>query len=885
MTRALAAACLALALLPATASAHALLEATSPERGARLERVPEQVSLRFSEPVEAEFGSVRVFDARGREVQDGRVFHPGGRGAEVAVRLRDGLSDDGYTVTYRVISADSHPVSGGFVFVAGDGTAPATTVADLLGEDRAGPVTRWAFAGVRAVQFGAIAAGLGALVFVLACWLPGLRAVAGGGSAWAGASAAFARRARALVLAAAGAGVLSGVLAIVLQGAVASGTPVWDALSAGVVSDVLGTRFGLWWGLGVILWLVTAALALPGPVPALRPVSVGATGLALPGSAGVVAPAVPLVALACLPALGGHAGVQSPVAVLLPANVLHVAAMSAWLGGIAMLVFTLRAATARLVPGDRTRLLTAVVGRFSALAGIAIAVLLASGIVQSVVEVRTPANLVETPFGRAVLVKVVLFAAIVALGWVNRRRLLPALADATGDPRRAGVLLRRTLRAELLIGVAALAVTGALAGYAPSIAEGTAPFSGSADIGPARLELTVDPARVGPNELHVYLFDRASGRQYDATKELTVTAELPERADRADRARAPQGRPRPLRDLGRSPGRGRRLDARDRRPRLGVRRAPHRDRGTGQLADGGGPDRGQQRLDGGPLGVRRAGRHEDGPVHGALGDRPHGDARMRLRTHELGQQRHGLARSDEGQARNAVVGPVAQVGIEAAELAADAVRDLLPAGPAMAGRPALVRELVQRHRAGVAPRDRMVRGQHDADRVVAEVLAGHARGPRQRLVLPFVGQHEVDVAECKRRQRLLGLGLDQLAAQRRCVAREGLHGRHGETQRDRLEGGDSAPPRDPPRRGGQLGLCELGPLEQRRRVADQDERGVGEADAAAGRLEQRHARLALEHRELLGDGRGRELQRVGDRGDRPPRVQLVEQAQPAEIEH
>ena len=529
MTRALAAACLALALLPATASAHALLEATSPERGARLERVPEQVSLRFSEPVEAEFGSVRVFDARGREVQDGRVFHPGGRGAEVAVRLRDGLADDGYTVTYRVISADSHPVSGGFVFVAGDGTAPSTTVADLLGEDRAGPVTRWAFAGVRAVQFGAIAAGLGALVFVLACWLPGLRAVAGGGSAWAGASAAFARRARALVLAAAGAGVLSGVLAIVLQGAVASGTPVWDALSAGVVSDVLGTRFGLWWGLGVILWLVTAALALPGPVPALRPVSVGATGLALPGSAGVVAPAVPLVALACLPALGGHAGVQSPVAVLLPANVLHVAAMSAWLGGIAMLVFTLRAATARLEPGDRTRLLTAVVGRFSALAGIAIAVLLASGIVQSVVEVRTPANLVETPFGRAVLVKVVLFAAIVALGWVNRRRLLPALADATGDPRRAGVLLRRTLRAELLIGVAALAVTGALAGYAPSIAEGTGPFSGSADIGPARLELTVDPARVGPNELHVYLFDRASGRQYDATKELTVTAELPER--------------------------------------------------------------------------------------------------------------------------------------------------------------------------------------------------------------------------------------------------------------------------------------------------------------------------------------------------------------------
>ena len=43
------------------------------------------------------------------------------------------------------------------------------------------------------------------------------------------------------------------------------------------------------------------------------------------------------------------------------------------------------------------------------------------------------------------------------------------------------------------------------------------------------MELTVDPARVGPNEMHVYLFDRRDGRQYDETKELTVTAELPER--------------------------------------------------------------------------------------------------------------------------------------------------------------------------------------------------------------------------------------------------------------------------------------------------------------------------------------------------------------------
>jgi copper transport protein len=406
-------------------------------------------------------------------------------------------------------------------------------VSDLLGDDDAGPVTGTAFGVVRAVQFGAIALGLGALLFTLLCWLPGLRATAGAGAGWQEASTAYSSRLGTLLLASAAAGALSAALAIVLQGAVAGGTSVGEALSTEVIGDVLGTRFGVIWALGLAAWLVVGVLAAaPRPVPVLRPAAVGATGLALPGSARLAALAVPLTALSALPALGGHASVQSPVALLTPANILHVIAMSAWLGGIAVLVLALRAATGKLGEADRTRLLAAVVARFSTLAGVAIAVLLASGIVQGVVEVRTVPNLVETAFGRAVLVKLVLFAGIVALGWINRRRLVPALDRAArgGDPPgHAGLLLRRTLRAELLLGVAALAATGALAGYAPSVAEGQGPVSTSADIGPARIDVTVDPARVGPNEMHVYLFDRRTGAQWDETLELTATAEMPER--------------------------------------------------------------------------------------------------------------------------------------------------------------------------------------------------------------------------------------------------------------------------------------------------------------------------------------------------------------------
>lgn len=104
---------LAVLAFPAAASAHAMLESSSPARGAQVERAPDRVELRFNEPVEIAFGAVRVYDADGGRMDSGPTEHPGGRGEAVAVKLRGGLGDGVYTATYRVISADSHPVAGG----------------------------------------------------------------------------------------------------------------------------------------------------------------------------------------------------------------------------------------------------------------------------------------------------------------------------------------------------------------------------------------------------------------------------------------------------------------------------------------------------------------------------------------------------------------------------------------------------------------------------------------------------------------------------------------------------------------------------------------------------------------------------------------------------
>jgi copper transport protein len=205
--------------------------------------------------------------------------------------------------------------------------------------------------------------------------------------------------------------------------------------------------------------------------------------------------------------------------------------MAIWVGGVAMLLLAVPVATRRLDAPARTPLLAAVVARFSVLALAAVGTLVASGVLQSIAELHAIAELWESAFGRAILVKVALLSGLIAIGAWNRGRGWPLLARraAAGEPPgRTGFLLRRALRAELALMVAVLGATAALASYAPpSVATG--PFGDTANLGPLRAELTVDPASAGTNEVHLYLSRRRDGAPFDRVKELTMSARLPDR--------------------------------------------------------------------------------------------------------------------------------------------------------------------------------------------------------------------------------------------------------------------------------------------------------------------------------------------------------------------
>jgi copper transport protein len=533
----LVATALAAALVPSSASAHAILETTSPERGAVLKHQPDAVIFGFDEPVEGNFGAVKVYDSKGNEVDQSDAFHPNGNGPQIGVHLKPGLPNGSYTATYRVVSADGHIVSSGFVFSIGKaGAAPGQTVAQLIGKSGSGKVTEVAFGAARVLQYGAIAMAVGALVFLLIAWLPALGAVAGSGGSWLRASESFSTHLRRLLYVAVALGVVSAAGGVVLEAAEAAGISGFSALKSSIIREELGTRFGTIWGLCFAAW-VAFAVMLPFAlgrasqrVFALRPAELGATGVAMPGSSvGVrlLPLAIPLAFVVLEPALAGHGSTQSPVALLFSSISLHVAAMAVWLGGLVTLLVVVARATRELEPPDRSRLLAAVLVRFSQAALIAVGVILISGLIQAYVLVRHPHALLDSGYGRAVLIKFCLLMALISLGAYNRYRSVPRLEKvaAGGEaPGRAGLLLRRALRGEVALLVVVLGVTGALASYAPSIAAQTGPYSTSTTLGPTSFQMTIDPARVGANEIHLYMFDAKSGAQYTGTKELDVTA-------------------------------------------------------------------------------------------------------------------------------------------------------------------------------------------------------------------------------------------------------------------------------------------------------------------------------------------------------------------------
>ncbi|MFD7436859.1 copper resistance CopC/CopD family protein [Streptomyces sp. NPDC059861] len=374
----------------APASAHAALGRTDPGDGAVLDSAPRHLTLTFTESVGLLDDSVRVIDPENRPVDTGGAAHPGDRADTVRVGLPTGLADGTYTVAWRVVSADSHPVSGAFIFSVGE---PSATTAAVTGptED---PATASLYNIARYAAYGGLALLIGVAVFT--------SAVLGGPSA---ALRRFLPTAW-LTLA------ISTAALLLLRGPYERGTGLTDALDPAVLSATLTTRAGL--ALLIRLALLAAAFVLVRH-PARR------TAHPAPGIALCLALALTWAAVE-----HASAGIQVPVA--MTSSVLHLLGMAVWLGGLTALLTVLYRA-----PHDLT---SAAVTRFSRLAFASVAVLTATGVYQSWRGLGSWDALTGTTYGRILLAKVAAVALLLAAAGFSRRwtrrwaELEPARAEA-----------------------------------------------------------------------------------------------------------------------------------------------------------------------------------------------------------------------------------------------------------------------------------------------------------------------------------------------------------------------------------------------------------------------------------------------------------------------
>jgi copper transport protein len=511
IARALAGTVLVLAIVAATAgpaAAHAVLLRTDPSPQTTVKAPPDAVRLRFSEPVEVAFGAVRVFDVDGKRVDKGKITTDDGR-REVVVPAS--LPGGTYTVTWRVVSTDGHAVHGGFQFYVG---APSTISAVAIeGDTGAGRLVGWGYGAARFVWYAALLAVIGLVAMRRFVWTPAVRAAGVAGSA---ASDVFRRRFNRLLPWAWLVLLVAWLGRLVFQAASVSGLGLAESARPAVLGDLLGTGFGRSWlaGLGftLVLGLPVAGLTRRQGLMGVRPstwlsvLAAAAAGLAL--AAGSI----------------GHARTESHPALGVPSVAVHLLAASIWVGGLAALVVLGASAWSTVPREDRNPLVRQVVNRFSRLALAAVAVLVASGTLNAVLDLAAPSDLWRTTYGRVLSAKIALLVVALALGawhfWIVPRRL--AVTDPAGAASRS---FRLSATAELVVLAAVVGFASALVALVPGRSLALAargPVNEDQRVGAYTVQLFIDPSAPGANEIHVTFIDDKGLGAADVTG-LTAT--------------------------------------------------------------------------------------------------------------------------------------------------------------------------------------------------------------------------------------------------------------------------------------------------------------------------------------------------------------------------
>ena len=455
--------------LPNPAFAHAALIKTDPADGAVLAQGPAQFSLTFSEPVSPLVLTMVRPDGTPTPLTSFRLTDQ-----TVEIDNPQTLGSGTHVLSWRVISADGHPVGGSLLFSIGAPTEPPA-----VSEAVDWPLRSAIWIGKVFLYIGLFLGSGGA--FALA-WL------ARGGQAG-----------RRFVIVAILCGLVGAPLSLGLQGLDALGAPLSHLAQPVIWQTGLGTSFG-WTVLVALTALGLGLLSLAGPRVAAKP-------FALAGLAGVG------VALAA----SGHASAAEPQWLTRPMVFLHGVGIAFWAGALMPLGLALKGQSAEVAPFLR---------RFSRMILPVVVVLAAAGIVLAIIQVQTPSALVNTAYGKLLLIKLGLLVFLLTLAAVNRWKLTAAAeAGATEVQHR----LARSIGVEMLIVLAIFCVAAGWRFTPPPRALAIAaaqPVSVHIHALKAMADLSITPGHAGPVVASMIIMSGDFG-PLDA-KEVTLVLSKPD---------------------------------------------------------------------------------------------------------------------------------------------------------------------------------------------------------------------------------------------------------------------------------------------------------------------------------------------------------------------
>lgn len=483
---------------PATVEAHANYVESDPVANSVLEGSPERVTIWFTEPLEPALSEIRVFDTNGVRVDEGDSEVDSSDPLVMSVSVKS-LADGTYTVAWKNVSTvDGHSRRGAFVFSVGEpiaADAAAVEVDQPLLQSPAEPVVRWL------VLLGVLTL-VGAVTFHLLVSRPVL-----GGLGDSVLTSTIAGSLARLVAVAAVVFVAASVAQLVVQASVVFessllavfGGPAWDVL--------LDTEWGRMWLWRVLLGTASAAVVITGW---RRGDNLALTAL------GAVLGAASLLAIS----LTSHAAATVNVETAATLNdFVHLIAVAVWVGGLCGLALFVRLILKTREGSERRETLSALVRRFSLVAGLSVAVIILTGLYSAWAQVVTVEAL-QVPYGRVLGVKVAVFAALLLIAAANLIWVRPRLR-AGGT---ASTWLKRLVGAEIVLAAIVLLAVGFLTSLEPArqvaSREGIGIESGlnfeQATEG-TRVTLQVEPGQVGPNTVRASLADMSGAPITNAT--------------------------------------------------------------------------------------------------------------------------------------------------------------------------------------------------------------------------------------------------------------------------------------------------------------------------------------------------------------------------------